>query len=77
MQVARAKDQKNGRLEEALTALVQNQATLVQTQAAFAARLAEADARMAETHARMVETDRINAERFAPTALAWKKVWCV
>jgi hypothetical protein len=56
--MARAKSGGNGRLEEALAALLQNQATLVQTQAAFMARMAEIDARVAEM-------DRVNTERFA------------
>ena len=49
--MARAKNPGNGRLEEALAILIQNQA-------AFVTRMAEIDARMAETN-------RINAERFA------------
>jgi hypothetical protein len=63
--MARAKSAGNGRLEEALTtltqqqtALMQLQATLMQNQAAFLARAAEIDARVAEM-------DRINSERFA------------
>ena len=56
--MARAKSAGNGRLEEALTTLIQNQATLVQNQAAFVARMSEIDARAGEM-------DRINAERFA------------
>jgi hypothetical protein len=49
--VARAKTNGNGRLEEAL-------ATLIQNQAAFVARMSEIDARVADM-------DRINSERFA------------
>jgi hypothetical protein len=49
--MARAKNAGNGRLEEALAVLIQNQA-------AFVARISEIDARVAEM-------DRINAERFA------------
>jgi len=49
--MARARSAGNGRLEEAL-------ATLIQNQAAFVARLAETDARIAEM-------ERINTERFA------------
>jgi hypothetical protein len=49
--MARAKNTGNGRLEEAL-------ATLIQNQAAFVARMAEIDARVAEM-------ERTNAERFA------------
>jgi hypothetical protein len=48
--MARAKSPGNGRLEEAL-------ATLIQNQAAFVARMSEIDARVAEM-------DRLNAERF-------------
>ena len=49
--MARAKNARDGRLEEAL-------ATLIQNQASFLARLSEIDARVAEM-------DRINSERFA------------
>jgi hypothetical protein len=56
--MARAKSAGNGRLEEALATLIQNQATLVQNQAAFVARMSEIDARVAEM-------DRLNTERFA------------
>jgi len=49
--MARAKNQKNGRLEEAL-------ATLIQNQAAFVAQLYQRDREMAELQ-------RINSERFA------------
>ena len=49
--MARARGAGNGRLEEAL-------ATLIQNQAAFVARMSGADVRMAEM-------ERINAERFA------------
>jgi hypothetical protein len=56
--MARAKNAGNGRLEEALAILIQNQATLVQTQAALVARISEIDARVAEM-------DPINTERFA------------
>jgi len=49
--MARAKSAGNGRLEEAL-------ATLIQNQASFVARMSDIDARVAEM-------DRINSERFA------------
>lgn len=49
--MARARARGDGRLEDAI-------ATLIQNQTAFVARLAKTDARMAEM-------DRINAERFA------------
>jgi hypothetical protein len=49
--MARARGAGNGRLEEALATLIQNQAAFV--------------ARMTETDARIAEMDRINAERFA------------
>jgi hypothetical protein len=49
--MARAKNAGNGRLEEAL-------ATLIQNQASFVARMSEIDARVADM-------DRINSERFA------------
>jgi uncharacterized protein involved in exopolysaccharide biosynthesis len=76
--MARARSTGNGKLEEALTnmlqsqaALMQNQTALMQNQAAFLARVAETDTRIAETNARIAETnariaemDRINSERF-------------
>jgi hypothetical protein len=49
--MAKAKSNGDGRLEEALTQLIQNQASFVQNQAAFLSRMAE--------------TDRISSERFA------------
>jgi hypothetical protein len=49
--VARAKSAGNGRLEEALATLIQNQATFV--------------ASMPEIDARVPDMDRIYAERFA------------
>jgi hypothetical protein len=49
--MARAKNAGNGRLEEAL-------ATLIQNQASFLARMSEIDLRVAEM-------DRVNTERFA------------
>jgi hypothetical protein len=63
--MARAKGNGNGRLEEAMAALVQAQASLVQAQALLAQNQAAFLNRMAETEARMAETDRVNAERFA------------
>lgn len=70
--MATAKNQTNGRLEEATTAMIQNQATLLQTQAAFvqsqfayAARMAEADQRMAEADRRFEQLRQEAAEWFA------------
>jgi hypothetical protein len=50
--------QRNGRLEEAMSTLLQNQAALVQNQAAFLARASATDQRLSEL-------ERINAERFS------------
>ncbi len=55
--MARSKN-GNGKLEDAI-------ATLIQNQASFLARMSEIDARVGETNERMVETNRINSERFA------------
>lgn len=70
--MARTTGSGNGRLQEAMAVLLQNQATLLQTQAAFVAQMAETNRRQAETDRRQAETDRrltelqqINAERFA------------
>jgi len=48
--MARAKPTRNGRLEEAIAILLQNQASFLD--------------RVSETDRRMAETDRINTERF-------------
>ena len=47
--MARAKSEGNGKLEEAMTALVQAQAIMVQTQASYLAQKSETDKRIAET----------------------------
>ena len=49
--MARGKNTGNGRLEDALAILIQNQASFV--------------ARMADIDARVADLDRINSERFA------------
>lgn len=59
------KEIRNGRLEEAMATLLQNQAALVQSQIALASQKAAGDHRMAETDRQMAETNRLNAERFA------------
>jgi len=58
--VARARTSGNGRIEEPIATLLQNQAalqqnitTLVQTQAAFVARMSETDSRIANMYQRM------------------------
>ena len=56
--MARAKPRANGRLEEAMALLIQNQAALLQNMTAFLTRMTQIDARTAEM-------DRINSERFA------------
>lgn len=48
--MARTRNQGNGRLEEAMALLIQNQAAFV--------------AQIAEMNRQMAETDRINSERF-------------
>lgn len=63
--MARAKSNGNGRLDEAMTVLVQAQATLVQAQATLAQNQAAFLARIVETDARMAEINRTNSERFA------------
>jgi hypothetical protein len=63
--MARAKSNGNGRLDEAMTALVQAQASLVQAQASLAQNQAMFLARVTETDARAAEMDRANSERFA------------
>ena len=56
--MARARGSSNGRLEEALAAMLQSQANLVQTQVNFVQQKTAILARMAEL-------ERITAERFA------------
>jgi hypothetical protein len=58
--MARARSSRNGRLEEFMATVLQNQAalqqniaTLVQTQAAFVARMSETDSRIAEMDRRI------------------------
>jgi hypothetical protein len=65
--MARAKAQANGngRLEEAMTNLLQSQALLVQTQAEFVAQKATTDREVAELRREMAELDRASARRFA------------
>jgi len=70
--MARARDQKNGRLEEALadlvrsqTSLVQSEANLVQTQALFVQNHEKFLAEKAETDRRMAEYERTTDARFA------------
>lgn len=63
--MARAKNNRNGRLDETVANLNQSIAILNQAMAAFLARVAEIDGRVAETNRRMDETNRINTERFA------------
>jgi hypothetical protein len=58
MSMARAKNQTNGRLEEAIAILLQNQA-------AFLARASEIDRQRSELQQRVFEMDRLNSERFA------------
>jgi hypothetical protein len=66
--MARTKNSGNGRvdrLEEAMSALQQAQATLVLAQVALAQQHTAFLAHWAEIDARMAETNRLNAERFA------------
>ena len=55
--MVRRKAAADGRLEEALTSMLQAHASLAQNQAAFLSRISEIDARVAET-------DRVNSQRF-------------
>jgi hypothetical protein len=59
--MARAKEQRNGRLEEAMTLLLHNQAELVQTQTAFVAQMRDRDREMIEFQRRFARID----ERFS------------
>jgi hypothetical protein len=69
--MARAKNERNGRLEEAMRNLLQAQADLVQTQAAFVqnqaafqVQLADINRQIVESNRQREEVDRINSERF-------------
>jgi hypothetical protein len=57
--MARAKDQRNGRLEEAMQNLLQSQALMVQNQAFFQVQIAESNRQIAEARA---EGNRLRAE---------------
>jgi hypothetical protein len=59
--VARTRNPANGRMEDALATLLQNQAELVQNQAAFVAQMRERDREMIEMQRRFARID----ERFA------------
>ena len=59
--MARTRNPANGRLEEALTTLLQNQAELVQNQTAFVAQMRERDREMIEMQRRFARID----DRFA------------
>jgi hypothetical protein len=63
--MARAKSNGNGRLDDALTALVQAQASLVQAQASLAQNQAAFLNRLVQTDADTAQTNRINSDRFA------------
>jgi hypothetical protein len=63
--VARAKAGGNGRLEEAIAILLQNQASFVARMAEIDARHAETERRFVEMERRHAEIERANAERFA------------
>jgi len=74
--MARARNHKNGRLEEAMATLAQNMATLLQTQVAMQAEKRETDKELAELRREqsrayealrkdMTEFQRRNEERFA------------
>ncbi len=67
--MARVNNGGNGRLEEAMAMLIQNQASFLARVSEIDARVADTNARIAETdritNARIAEMDRINSERFA------------
>lgn len=56
--MARAKNQTNGRLDEAIALLIQNEAALL-------AQQTESNRQIAEARLQMAETERRNAETFA------------
>jgi hypothetical protein len=56
--MARAKEQSNGKLDEALTALVQARGVMVHTQAAFLAQSAETAKRLEEIEREKIELDK-------------------
>ncbi len=62
--MARARNQKNGRLEEAMVMLIQNQASFVQNQTSFLARMAQTDKEIADLRRRDAELRQETAERF-------------
>ena len=60
--MARAKVERNGRLEEAMTTLLQNQASLVQNHISFLAWRSEIGQRFARIEAILLEHSRILSE---------------
>ena len=60
--MARARDQRNGRLEEAMATLLQNQSALVQNHISFLAWRSEIEQRFARIEAILLEHSRILAE---------------
>jgi len=63
--MARAKNNGNGRLDDALANLVQTQAILNQSVAVLNQSNAAFQARVSEIDTRVAEMDRVNSERFA------------
>jgi hypothetical protein len=60
--VAPAKVESDGRLEEAMTTLLQNQAILVQIQASFLARMSDVEQRLARIESILREHSRMFRE---------------
>lgn len=63
--MAGARKQTNGKLDEAMAALVQSQATLGQSQAAFVAQMADFERETARLKQQSGDLNQLNAERFA------------
>ena len=63
--MVRRKGTADGRLEDALTSMLQAQASMLQAHASLAQNQAAFLSRISEIDARMAETNRVNSERFA------------
>ncbi|HMC65379.1 MAG TPA: hypothetical protein VKI65_10615 [Gemmataceae bacterium] len=63
--MARAKNQRNGRLEEAMANMARSQQTLLQNQALFVGQIAETNRRIDEQNHRIDERFARIDERFA------------
>jgi len=73
--MARAKVERNGRLEEAMATLLQNQASLVQNHISFLAWRSEMEQRFARIEAILLEHSRILSSSFADLGAYFQRAY--